>query len=87
MDKGWVEKNIIPESHLPHNVKIIGGNRGNLAPVLIDLHIHMMWDGSLNPVHTSETEVSTLLLYILNIILLFIRENNRLPFRFFENPA
>ncbi|MCM3530202.1 amidohydrolase family protein [Cytobacillus oceanisediminis] len=49
-------KDIIPESQLPATVKVIDGNGGFLAPGLIDLHIHMMWDGSLNPVQTSETE-------------------------------
>jgi imidazolonepropionase-like amidohydrolase len=56
----WIKdgliKEIIPESQLPGNVKVINGNGGYLAPGLIDLHIHMMWDGSLNPVQTSETE-------------------------------
>lgn len=56
----WIKdgliKEIIPESQLPANVKVNDGNRGFLAPGLIDLHIHMMWDGSLNPVQTSETE-------------------------------
>ncbi|WP_282139611.1 metal-dependent hydrolase family protein [Cytobacillus oceanisediminis] len=54
--KDGLIKDIIPESQLPANVKVIDGNRGFLAPGLIDLHIHMMWDGSLNPVQTSETE-------------------------------
>lgn len=54
--KDGLIKDIIPESQLPANVKVIGGNGGFLAPGLIDLHIHMMWDGSLNPVQTSETE-------------------------------
>ncbi|MCS0789919.1 amidohydrolase family protein [Cytobacillus firmus] len=54
--KDGLIKDIIPESQLPANVKVIDGNQGYLAPGLIDLHIHMMWDGSLNPVQTSETE-------------------------------
>ncbi|MGV3263483.1 amidohydrolase family protein [Cytobacillus pseudoceanisediminis] len=54
--KDGLIKDIIPESQLPANVKVIDGNGGFLAPGLIDLHIHMMWDGSLNPVQTSETE-------------------------------
>jgi imidazolonepropionase-like amidohydrolase len=56
----WIKdgliKDIIPESQLPASVKVIDGNGGFVAPGLIDLHIHMMWDGSLNPVQTSETE-------------------------------
>ncbi|EWG10914.1 metal-dependent hydrolase family protein [Cytobacillus firmus] len=56
----WIKdgliKEMIPESKLPAGVKVIDGNGGFLAPGLIDLHIHMMWDGSLNPVQTSETE-------------------------------
>ncbi|WP_342025535.1 amidohydrolase family protein [Cytobacillus pseudoceanisediminis] len=54
--KDGLIKDIIPESQLPATVKVIDGNGGFLAPGLIDLHIHMMWDGSLNPVQTSETE-------------------------------
>lgn len=56
----WIKdgliKEIIRESKLPAGVKVIDGKEGFLAPGLIDLHIHMMWDGSLNPVQTSETE-------------------------------
>ncbi|USK37108.1 amidohydrolase family protein [Cytobacillus firmus] len=56
----WIKdgliKEMIPESKLPAGVKVIDGKGGFLAPGLIDLHIHMMWDGSLNPVQTSETE-------------------------------
>lgn len=56
----WIKdgliKEIFPESKLPAGVKVIDGNQGFLAPGLIDLHIHMMWDGSLNPVQNSETE-------------------------------
>lgn len=54
--KDGLIKDIISESQLPANVKVIDGKGGFLAPGLIDLHIHMMWDGSLNPVQTSETE-------------------------------
>ncbi|MCU1806340.1 amidohydrolase family protein [Cytobacillus firmus] len=56
----WIKdgliKEMITESKLPAGVEVIDGKGGFLAPGLIDLHIHMMWDGSLNPVQTSETE-------------------------------
>ncbi|MBT2682230.1 amidohydrolase family protein [Bacillus sp. ISL-37] len=56
----WIKegriKTIIQDSVLPIGLDVIDGESGYLIPGLIDLHIHMMWDGSLNPVHTSESE-------------------------------
>jgi imidazolonepropionase-like amidohydrolase len=54
--KNGLINEVIDESQLPAGVKVIDGNGAYLAPGLIDLHIHMMWDGSLNPVRTSESE-------------------------------
>lgn len=55
----WIKNNkiisIVPESNKPADVNINGDN-GYLIPGLIDLHVHMMWDGSLNPVYTTESE-------------------------------
>jgi len=38
------------------NIEVIDGEGKFLIPGLIDLHVHMMWDGSLNPVGTTESE-------------------------------
>ncbi|WP_057765424.1 metal-dependent hydrolase family protein [Cytobacillus praedii] len=54
--KNGLIKEVVDESQLPAGVKVIDGKGAYLAPGLIDLHIHMMWDGSLNPVRTSESE-------------------------------
>lgn len=47
--------NIAPSSKHKANV-VIDGNQGYLIPGLIDLHVHMMWDGSEDPVSMTEQE-------------------------------
>src|SRR5699024_12847495 len=47
--------NITPSSERTANV-VIDGNKGYLIPGLIDLHVHMMWDGSEDPVSMTEQE-------------------------------
>ncbi|MEH7502731.1 amidohydrolase family protein [Neobacillus drentensis] len=47
---------IIPNSDIPSDKPITRLNGGFLFPGLIDLHVHLMWDGSANPVHTHEKE-------------------------------
>jgi len=48
--------NVLPEDRLPENIKIYDGGGKYVLPGLIDLHVHMMWDGSHNPVATLESE-------------------------------
>jgi len=52
---GYIYK-VLPESDVPENVQTYDGAGKYLIPGLIDLHVHMMWDGSLNPVDTLESE-------------------------------
>ncbi|HWO76452.1 MAG TPA: amidohydrolase family protein [Bacillus sp. (in: firmicutes)] len=56
----WIQdgliKAVMHESQIPSDVPIIDGKGGYVSPGLIDLHVHMMWDGSLDPVQTSESE-------------------------------
>src|SRR5699024_2533973 len=56
----WIKDGIIQsinsESHVPKNTQIIDAKGKVLMPGLIDLHVHLMWDGSLNPVHTVQEE-------------------------------
>lgn len=47
---------IIPDSQIPNDKKITRLNGGYVFPGLIDLHVHLMWDGTANPVHTHEKE-------------------------------
>lgn len=52
---GSIEK-VAAEPEIPADLPVVDGKGDYLIPGLIDLHVHMMWDGSLNPVQTSETE-------------------------------
>ncbi|ASN04546.1 metal-dependent hydrolase family protein [Virgibacillus necropolis] len=47
---------ILPEDDCPNKLPSVDGNGGYLIPGLIDLHVHMMWDGSKDPVATLEEE-------------------------------
>ncbi len=47
---------IMPNSEIPTDIPKIDGKGNYLIPGLIDLHVHIMWDGSINPVRTTETE-------------------------------
>lgn len=55
----WIEdgkiRSIEKESDR-HANQVIDGNGAYVIPGLIDLHVHMMWDGSINPVATTESE-------------------------------
>jgi imidazolonepropionase-like amidohydrolase len=55
----WMKDNKIislnPQTNKPAD-DCIDGEGGYLIPGLIDLHVHMMWDGSINPVQTTESE-------------------------------
>lgn len=56
----WIQdgiiKKIVPNNQAPKNIETIDANGSYLLPGLIDLHVHIMWDGSINPVATSEKE-------------------------------
>lgn len=56
----WVKDGIIHEvisdSEIPEGALVHDGRGHLLIPGLIDLHIHMMWDGSVDPVGTLESE-------------------------------
>src|SRR5699024_4990420 len=56
----WVKEGIIikigQDIENLKNIEVIDGEGKFLIPGLIDLHVHMMWDGSLNPVGTTESE-------------------------------
>lgn len=47
---------VLKESEIPADIPFIDGDGSYLIPGLIDLHVHMIWDGSLDPVRTSEEE-------------------------------
>ncbi|MBB2482290.1 amidohydrolase family protein [Bacillus sp. APMAM] len=47
---------IIPEVEIPTDLMVTRLNGGYLVPGLIDLHVHLMWDGSANPVQTQNNE-------------------------------
>jgi imidazolonepropionase-like amidohydrolase len=55
----WMENgkitSIQPESDEVGD-KVVDGKRNYLIPGLIDLHVHMMWNGSINPVQMTESE-------------------------------
>jgi len=47
---------IIPDEKIPENIEVVNKNGCYLFPGLIDLHVHIMWDGSSDPVETHEKE-------------------------------
>lgn len=47
---------VISNKDYPENISIKDGQGKYLFPGLIDLHVHLMWDGSLTPVDTIENE-------------------------------
>jgi len=56
----WIKNGIIKSIHdrpnVPINAQVIDAKEKVLIPGLIDLHVHLMWDGSLNPVQTLQDE-------------------------------
>ncbi|MFD1037520.1 amidohydrolase family protein [Virgibacillus byunsanensis] len=52
---GYIYK-VLSKDKFPNDVTILDGKGNYLFPGLIDLHVHMMWDGSLDPVATLEAE-------------------------------
>ncbi|MBP2259160.1 metal-dependent hydrolase family protein [Virgibacillus alimentarius] len=56
----WIKNDmiykIVPKKKIPENIPCISGQGAYLIPGLVDLHVHLMWDGSLNPVETHEKE-------------------------------
>ena len=54
--KDGVIEDVIADSEIPEGVLVYDGQGHLLMPGLIDLHIHMMWDGSADPVATLELE-------------------------------
>lgn len=56
----WVKNGeifkIISEKEVPKMLSKIDGGGKYLLPGLIDLHVHLMWDGSIDPVHTLTNE-------------------------------
>jgi imidazolonepropionase-like amidohydrolase len=47
---------IIHNSEIPSDKQVTHLDGGFLFPGLIDLHVHIMWDGTANPVETHEKE-------------------------------
>ncbi|GGB45784.1 amidohydrolase [Lentibacillus populi] len=47
---------LLPKEDYPNHIKCIDGEGKYLMPGLIDLHVHIMWDGSRDPVATLEEE-------------------------------
>lgn len=56
----WIKDGIVKSIHnqpnAPTNSHIVDAKGKTLLPGLIDLHVHLMWDGSLNPVQTLKEE-------------------------------
>lgn len=52
---GKIEE-VIKESDIPADIPVLNGEGAYLIPGLIDLHVHMIWDGSLDPVATTKEE-------------------------------
>ncbi|WP_099159543.1 metal-dependent hydrolase family protein [Virgibacillus ndiopensis] len=48
--------NILPKKDYPDHVEYVDGEGKYLLPGLIDLHVHIMWDGLKDPVATLEEE-------------------------------
>lgn len=56
----WVEngviKQVLPCRQIPQDITVVDGHGMFLLPGLIDLHVHIMWDGSVDPVKTMDAE-------------------------------
>ncbi len=56
----WIKDNkihkVLKESEVPNGVSVENKTGKYLFPGLIDLHVHIMWDGSRDPVDTHEKE-------------------------------
>lgn len=53
--EGYIYK-IIGRDDFPNNIPVIDGEGKYLIPGLIDLHVHIMWDGSSDPVETTKED-------------------------------
>lgn len=47
---------ILPSDQVPSNKKVVNRKGMYLLPGLIDLHVHIIWDGGTDPVKTNEQE-------------------------------
>ncbi|SFB38456.1 Imidazolonepropionase [Lentibacillus halodurans] len=54
--KDGVIRKVVPRDELPKDIPTSSASGLYMIPGLIDLHVHLMWDGSLNPVETQEKE-------------------------------
>lgn len=54
--KDGIIHQIIPDKAIPEGVEVENLEGKYLVPGLIDLHVHIMWDGSSDPVQTHEQE-------------------------------
>lgn len=52
---GTIQK-VTPKDDLPRGIPVISASGLFMSPGLIDLHVHLMWDGSFDPVETLEKE-------------------------------
>lgn len=52
---GKIEE-VLKEEDIPPYIPVVDGGNAYLIPGLIDLHVHMIWDGSNDPVSTSKEE-------------------------------
>ncbi|MFD1416859.1 metal-dependent hydrolase family protein [Oceanobacillus jeddahense] len=53
--EGYIYK-ILGQKDIPSDVPVIDGEGKYVIPGLIDLHVHIMWDGSSDPVKTTEED-------------------------------
>ncbi|MFD1427739.1 metal-dependent hydrolase family protein [Kroppenstedtia sanguinis] len=54
--KDGIIREVIDEGAIPKGLLVYDGRGDTVIPGLIDLHIHMMWDGSADPVGTLKAE-------------------------------
>ena len=56
----WIKDNkfykVLPMDQIPNSLPVVDAGGSYLIPRLIDLHVHIMWDGSMDPVATTEKE-------------------------------
>lgn len=56
----WIKDNkfykVLPMDQIPNSLPVVDAGGCYLTPGLIDLHVHIMWDGSMDPVATTEKE-------------------------------
>lgn len=55
MKNGFIHR-VLPENSIPNGIPVENLGGAYLLPGLIDLHVHIMWDGSPDPVNTHEKE-------------------------------